>query len=700
MYLFLAYFCRKILSFMIDRSTIDRIMEATDIVEVVEDFVSLKKRGVNYFGCCPFHNEKTPSFIVSKAKGIYKCFGCGKAGNAVNFVMEHEQMSYPEALKYLARKYNIEIVEKELTPEQQQQNDDRESMRILNEYAAKYFQNNLLNDPEGIAIGMSYFRERGFTDEAIKTFGLGYSLQKSTAFTDNALKNGYKLDYMQRTGLTIINEETKRKYDRFIGRVMFPIHGISGQVLGFGGRVLDARTKGVNVKYMNSPQSEIYDKSKTLYGIFQARSEIVKQKKCYLVEGYADVISLHMVGVKNVVASSGTSLTEDQIHLIHRLTDDITVLYDGDAAGIHASIRGIDMLLEQGLNIRVVLLPDGEDPDSLAQKYGSAKTIEYLNSHEEDFLSFKTRLLKKEADNDPLKRAAMITDMVKTIAKIEDQIKQSVYLQECSKILEIDQTVLYSELVKYRKKTFIDNPSSASPYTKKEQQPAATAKQTPTLIGKKDLGFLTKEHEIIRLLLTYGNKEISNPLDTENENPQKIKLGVLLVGLLMKDEVKLRNSVNQLIFNDITNMLINGQDIDEKYFINNTDPAVSSVAANACSSSYELSNIWTKNGATYFKEELRLPEIVIDIYNKYMVEILKDDKKNISDEMKELSKSITEQKKQYENMSADEQDAENKALLKAEIEKKEERLNALLTKNSILNTKLNELLLKQGRVTI
>ncbi len=439
---------------MIDRNTIDRIMDAADIVEVVQDFVSLKKRGVNYIGCCPFHNEKTPSFIVSPSKGIFKCFGCGKSGNAVGFVMEHEQMTYPEALKYIARKYGIEVVEKELSEEEQKQNDDRESMRILNEFAAKYFQNNLLNDPEGIAIGLSYFRERGFTDEAIKTFGLGYSLEKRDAFTEHALKNGYKLDFMTRTGLTIVNEETKRRYDRFFGRVMFPVYSISGQIIGFGGRVLKTAEK--TAKYVNSPESEIYNKSKTLYGLYQARTEIVRQKKCYLVEGYADVISLFMAGVRNVVASSGTSLTEDQIRIIHRLTDDITVLYDGDSAGIHASVRGIDMLLAQGLNVRVLLLPDGEDPDSFAKKNGSEKTIEYLNTHEEDFIRFKSRLSKQEADKDPLKRAAMITDIVKTISVIDDQIKQTVYLQECSKILEIDENTLYSELMKFRKKKILD----------------------------------------------------------------------------------------------------------------------------------------------------------------------------------------------------------------------------------------------------
>ncbi|MBQ5458774.1 MAG: DNA primase, partial [Bacteroidales bacterium] len=520
---------------MIDRNTIDRIMDAADIVEVVQDFVSLKKRGVNYFGCCPFHNEKTPSFIVSPSKGIYKCFGCGKAGNAVGFVMDHEQMTYPEALKYIARKYNIEVVEKELSPEEQQQNDDRESMRILNEFAAKYFQNNLLNNPEGI-IGLAYFRERGFTDEAIKTFGLGYSLPNGTAFTDEALKSGYKLDFMVRNGLTKVDEKTQRKYDFFIGRVMFPFYSISGQVIGFGGRVLDARTKGVNIKYLNSPESEIYDKRKTLYGIYQARGEIVRQKKCYLVEGYTDVISMYMAGVKNVVASSGTSLTEDQIRIIHKLTDDITVLYDGDSAGIHASLRGIDMILAQGLNVRVVLFPDGDDPDSFAKKNGSEKTIEYLNEHEEDFISFKSRISKQEADKDPLKRAAMITDIVKTISVIDDQIKQTVYLQECSKILEIDENTLYSELMKFRRKKINDGKSPTGYGQQQKPEPQLPQQpQVPKAIGNKEIGFLSKEREIIRLLLLYGNENIANPFDSNKENPQMLKVSELMVGLMLKD---------------------------------------------------------------------------------------------------------------------------------------------------------------------
>ena len=687
---------------MIDRNTIDRIMDAADIVEVVQDFVSLKKRGVNYIGCCPFHNEKTPSFIVSPSKGIFKCFGCGKSGNAVGFVMEHEQMTYPEALKYIARKYGIEVVEKELSEEEQKQNDDRESMRILNEFAAKYFQNNLLNDPEGIAIGLSYFRERGFTDEAIKTFGLGYSLEKRDAFTEHALKNGYKLDFMTRTGLTIVNEETKRRYDRFFGRVMFPVYSITGQIIGFGGRVLKTAEK--TAKYVNSPESEIYNKSKTLYGLYQARTEIVRQKKCYLVEGYADVISLFMAGVRNVVASSGTSLTEDQIRIIHRLTDDITVLYDGDSAGIHASVRGIDMLLAQGLNVRVLLLPDGEDPDSFAKKNGSEKTIEYLNTHEEDFIRFKSRLSKQEADKDPLKRAAMITDIVKTISVIDDQIKQTVYLQECSKILEIDENTLYSELMKFRKKKILDgkSPTGYTPAQKPEPQ-LPQQKQTPRATGNKDLGFLSKEREIMRLLLLHGNKTIANPLDRNKEKPQVVKVAELMIGLMVKYNItELRNSINQQIFSEILNDVYDGNEISERKFINSPDPAISSVAADVCSSSYELSSIWTKNGSVYYGEETRLPEIIIDVCNKYLIEVKKDKKRHLSAELKKLIETNTKQKSQlttleqeFANDTANEQLAEEIEALKANCETT--NAQAMETMKSIkeITDEITELSLKQ-----
>ena len=582
-------------------------------------------------------------------------------------------------------------------------------MRILNEFAAKYFQNNLLNDPEGIAIGLSYFRERGFTDEAIKTFGLGYSLEKRDAFTENALKNGYKLDFMTKTGLTIVNEETKRRYDRFFGRVMFPVYSISGQVIGFGGRVLKTAEK--TAKYVNSPESEIYNKSKTLYGLYQARSEIVRQGKCYLVEGYADVISLFMVGVKNVVASSGTSLTEDQIRIIHRLTENVTVLYDGDSAGIHASVRGIDMLLSQGLNIRVVLLPDGEDPDSYAKANGSEKTIEYLNEHEEDFISFKSRISKQEADKDPLKRAAMITDIVKTISVIDDQIKQTVYLQECSKILEIDENTLYSELMKFRRKKINDGKSPTGYGQQQRPEPQLPKQQQiPKVSGNKEIGFLSKEREIIRVLLLYGNVGITNPLDQNKENPQMIKVSELMVGLMLKNNVtQLRNKINQQIFAEICDAVCNGREISDKYFINNPDPAVSSVAADACSSSYELSEMWTKHGSTYYKEEYRLTEIILDVYGKYLTEIRKEEKKKLSAELKTQMENSTKLKQQLADLeteynSSDEQQKieleEKLANLRVSCSQSNETLVGILNRINNLTQEIKELSQKQGRVTI
>lgn len=680
---------------MIDRSTIERIIDATDIVDVIQDFVSLKKRGVNYIGCCPFHNEKTPSFIVSPAKGIFKCFGCGKSGNAVGFVMEHEQFTYPEALKYLACKYNIDVVEKELTQEEQQGNDDRESMRILNSFAAKYFQNNLLNTDEGIAIGLSYFRERGFTDEVINTFGLGYSLEKSTALTDEALSKGYKLDFLARTGLTIINSENQRKYDRFFGRAMFPIHNISGQIIGFGGRTL--RTNDKTAKYVNSPESEVYNKRKTLYGIYQARTEIVRQKKCYLVEGYADVISMHIAGIKNVVASSGTSLTVEQTQMLRRLTEDVTVLYDGDSAGIHASLRGIDMLLEQGLNIRIVLLPDGEDPDSFAKANGSEKTIAYLNDNEEDFIRFKSKLSKKETEKDPLKRAATITDMVKTISLIDDRIKQTVYIQECSKILEIDENTLYNELAKYRKKRLLESKqqknTETSTFTANDNSPIAES--VPVKVQINDRNFAPKEREILRILLLYGNREISNPLD-KSENPQNIKVCVLLVALFLQHEIQLRDETNQKIFAEITQAVLAQTEFSDKTFINHCDLDIAARAADLCSENYELSTMWTKHGVAYYKEEHRLSEIVIDMYQKYMTEIHKEEKKIQTNELKNTMLQV----EQLRQKLAIEQDETQRLILQNEFDAANERTSSILKRISEINTEINDLSLKQGRVSI
>ncbi|MBQ1836608.1 MAG: DNA primase, partial [Paludibacteraceae bacterium] len=420
---------------MIDQLTIDKIMSAAKIEEVVGEYVSLHRRGVNLKGLCPFHSEKTPSFVVSPSKGICHCFGCGKGGNPVNFIMEIEQVNYYEALKMLAKKYGIEVEERELTDEQKAQRSEREALFAANEFARDYFADILTNNAEGRSVGLTYFRERGINDASIKTFQLGYSLSEKDAFTKEALKKGFSKEYLVKTGLTLDNEFGV--VDRFRGRVIYPVQTISGKVVAFGGRILKKSDK--LAKYVNSPESEIYHKSDQLYGIYQAKQDIVRNDRCYLVEGYMDVISMHQSGIKNVVASSGTSLTTGQIRLIHRFTNNVTVLYDGDAAGIHASIRGIDMLLAEGMNIKVVSLPDGEDPDSYSQTHNADETVAFLENNAVDFLKFKTQLLMADAGNDPIKRAQLIQDIVKSISVIPDTITRAVYVRECSRMMEIEE---------------------------------------------------------------------------------------------------------------------------------------------------------------------------------------------------------------------------------------------------------------------
>ncbi len=464
---------------MIDPATIERIMEAANIYEVVSDFVTLRRRGANYVGLCPFHEEKTPSFSVSPARGICKCFSCGKGGNAVHFIMEHEQISYYEALRYLAHKYNIEIHERELTDEEKQRKSDRESMLIVNEFAQKFFADTLFENPEGRAIGMGYFRERGFGEDIIRKFGLGFSPEKRDALATEALAKGYKKEYLIKTGLCL-ESQNGNLYDRFKGRVIFPVYSLSGKVIAFGGRVLKKDDK--TAKYVNSPESEVYHKSDVLYGIFQAKQAIVRNDCCYLVEGYTDVLSMHQAGIENVVASSGTSLTPGQIRLIHRFTNNITVLYDGDAAGIKASIRGIDLILREGLNIKVVLLPDGDDPDSFAKKQSASDFTTYIKSHETDFIRFKTQLLLEGAGSDPIKRAALIGDIVRSIAIIPDTILRSVYVQECARLLEADEKMLMREVNKIiRNNREQELSKKPAPYTTDTQPHNASATGTPTV---------------------------------------------------------------------------------------------------------------------------------------------------------------------------------------------------------------------------
>ena len=434
---------------MIDQPTIDRILDAAQIVDIVSDFVTLRKRGVNYVGLCPFHDDKTPSFYVSPSKGLCKCFSCGKGGNAVHFIMEHEQMSYPEALKYLAKKYGIEIKERELSSEEKLMQSERESLFIVNNFARDYFQNILKNHVDGRSIGMAYFRNRGFRDDIIEKFQLGYCTESHDAMAQEAIKKGFKKEYLVKTGLCYETDDHRLR-DRFWGRVIFPVHTLSGKVVAFGGRVLSSATKGVKVKYVNSPESEIYHKSSELYGIYFAKQAIVKQDRCFLVEGYTDVISMHQSGVENVVASSGTALTPGQIKLIHRFTNNITVLYDGDVAGIKASLRGIDMLLEEGMNIKVCLLPDGEDPDSFARKHNATEFQKFIQDNETDFIRFKTNLLLEDAGKDPIKRAELIGNLVQSISIIPEAIVRDVYIKECSQLLRIEDKLLVSEVAKRR----------------------------------------------------------------------------------------------------------------------------------------------------------------------------------------------------------------------------------------------------------
>lgn len=458
---------------MIDQATIDRILDAAQIVDVVSDFVTLRKRGVNYIGLCPFHNEKTPSFSVSPSKGLCKCFSCGKGGNVVHFIMEHEQLSYYEALKWLAKKYNIEIKERELTDEEKQAHNLRESLFVVNQFASEYFQNILYNNIDGQRIGMTYLRGRGFRDDIIKKFQLGYSTDSHDALAKAAVQKGFKEDYLVKTGLCYRKDDGSLR-DRFWGRVIFPVHTLSGKVVAFGGRVLSSATKNVQMKYVNSPESEIYHKSRELYGIYFAKQAIVRQDRCFLVEGYTDVISMHQSGIENVVSSSGTALTSEQIRLIHRFTNNITVLYDGDGAGIKASIRGIDMLLEEGMNIKVCLLPDGDDPDSFARKHNATDYQAYINDHEVDFIRFKTNLLMEEAGKDPIKRASLISSIVKSISVIPDAIVRSVYIRECSQLLQMEEKVLVEATAKLIEQAIEAKEKEAQRQRYREQRQATT----------------------------------------------------------------------------------------------------------------------------------------------------------------------------------------------------------------------------------
>ncbi|MEO4925491.1 DNA primase, partial [Bacteroides uniformis] len=602
---------------MIDQPTIDRILDAAQIYDVVSDFVTLRKRGVNYVGLCPFHDDKTPSFYVSPAKGLCKCFACGKGGNAVHFIMEHEQMSYPEALKYLAKKYGIEIKERELSSEEKIAQGERESLFIVNNFARDYFQNILKNHVDGRSIGMAYFRSRGFRDDIIEKFQLGYCTESHDALAQEALKKGYKKDYLVKTGLCYETDDHRLR-DRFWGRVIFPVHTLSGKVVAFGGRVLAGATKGVKVKYVNSPESEIYHKSNELYGIYFAKQAIVKQDRCFLVEGYTDVISMHQSGIENVVASSGTALTSGQIRMIHRFTNNMTVLYDGDAAGIKASIRGIDMLLEEGMNVKVCLLPDGDDPDSFARKHNATEFQAFIQENETDFIRFKTNLLLEDAGKDPIKRAELIGNLVQSISIIPEAIVRDVYIKECAQLLHVEDKLLVSEVAKRREKqaeqqaeraererrsanaaranaetgvngshTAATNPDAQQAGYPSQSLPAGLPSETPPPFppeeeyvsfipqeGKEGQEFYKYERLILKMVVLYGERVMCNVTNEEGQETP-ITVTEYIVNDLKEDELAFHNPLHRQILTEAAERIHNEGFTAERYFVAHPDPVIS-----------------------------------------------------------------------------------------------------------------------------
>ena len=597
---------------MIPKNTVDIIIETAHVEEVVGEFITLKKRGANLLGLCPFHGEKTPSFTVSSVKGIYKCFGCGKAGNSVNFVMDHLKLTYPEALKWLAKKYNIEVIEREITPAERELQTERESMLIVMQYAQRYFSETMLQIDEGKSIGLGYFKERDLKDDIISKFQLGYSLEEKNSFTNTAIKNGYSPKYLAKTGMSILSNryvegnEIKGNdlFDRYAGRVMFPIHDDGGRVVAFGGRSL---TKDKKIaKYINSPETEIYNKSKILYGLWLGKKTIQEKDACYLVEGYMDVIAMHQAGIENVVASSGTSLTVDQIKSIHRFTKNIVVLYDGDEAGQKASSRAIPLLLEEGMNVKLLQFPDNDDPDSFSRKVTIQEFHDYIETNVTDFLYFKTKKLKEQTKNDPIKLAGVIKDIVENIAIIPDNIIRSIYIKECSNIMEIEESILQLEVNKIRRKV--------SPKQKKDDSVLDENSQTEILNQTNFqetnentvLKFDSEEKELLRIMLLHGNILVKIDAETENEvaaDDLEITISEFILYELWRDQISFENPIHQVILDEYILELSHDRIPTIQHFSMSQNPIISSFVINNIINNYELSNKWEKLGV-YISEEI------------------------------------------------------------------------------------------------
>ena len=570
---------------MIDHATIERIKDAANIVEVVSEFVTLRKSGSNYKGLCPFHDEKTPSFYVSPARGTCHCFGCGKGGNPVGFIMEHEQMTYPEALRWLARKYHIEIKERELSDNEKREQSERESMFIVNEWAASYFQHLMHDTADGVAIGMQYFRSRGFRDDIVSKFQLGFDSTDRRALAQEALRKGYKEDFLLKTGICYKNDRGEL-IDRYAGRVIFPWIGISGKVVGFGGRLLDSRTKGVNQKYVNSPDSEIYHKDRELYGIYQAKKAIAKEDRVYMVEGYTDVISMHQCGIENVVANSGTALSVHQIHILHRFTSNITLLYDGDAAGIHAALRGTDMLLSEGMNLKVLLLPDGDDPDSFARKHSAEDFRKYIEEHQTDFIEFKTDLLLRN-ERDPLKRSEAINSVVRSISFVTNPILRDTYLHDCSVRMGINEATLINTLNNFIRSNREETASSLN-----NSQSTQTATQNSKLkiqTSPSPLQQASKvEQMLVELIVRNGDTIIYNNVETEDGTTVNLNVAQYIAYNLGVDGLKFANPLNSRILDEAVNHAGDENFCAEQFFLHHSDIEISRIATDLCMDKYQL----------------------------------------------------------------------------------------------------------------
>lgn len=632
---------------MIDRATVERIKDTANIVDVVSEFVTLRKSGANYKGLCPFHNEKTPSFIVSPARGTCHCFGCGKGGNAIGFIMEHEQMNYPEALRWLARKYHIEIREREMTDEERREQSERESMFIVNEWAADYFSDLLHNHPDGQAIGMQYFRSRGFRDDIIRKFQLGYDLPDRTLLSRTAIGKGYQEEFLLKTGICYKTDRGDL-IDRYSGRVIFPWIGLNGKVVGFGGRVLDSRTKGVNQKYVNSPASEIYQKDRELYGIYQAKKAIAKEDWVYMVEGYTDVISMHQCGVENVVANSGTALSMHQIHILHRFTSNITLLYDGDAAGIHAAFRGMDMLLSEGMNVKILLLPDGDDPDSFARKHSADDFKAYIDKHQVDFIQFKTDMLVSNV-TDPFKRSEGINSIISSIAVVPNQILRDTYVQDCARRIGMSEQTLINTMNRYIR----ENRGARTTEQQRTAMPAAQSVPTshPAQPTKPMAQASKVELMLIQLVIRKGEQLIYEDVEDDDHNIVNFTVAQYIDYILNGDQLQLGNELYRRILSEAVNHSGEEGFVAEQYFVHHDDIEISKLASKLSMDPYQVMETQKPASETKYVDEEQLAREAQEDLRNHTIHLVMDYRMDyVEQRLKDLMREIAEASNDAERM--------------------------------------------------